>query len=114
MARSCAHILEDILEAIAGIESAVAGKDYEDFQDDWLTRHGVERGIEIISEASRHIPGSLLAFRPEIPWNEIRGVGNVLRHEYHRVSCIIIWNIIDKHLPPLKTAVREMLNGLDE
>jgi uncharacterized protein with HEPN domain len=48
----------------------------------WL----IERDIEIISEASRHLTYELKARRTEIPWSKVAGMGNVLRHEYERVA----------------------------
>ena len=33
------------------------------------------------------------------------GIGNVLRHEYHRVSDPLIWNVVQVNLPALKAAV---------
>jgi hypothetical protein len=50
-------ILAEIIAALDGISAATAGKTLDDFRDDWLLRHGVERGIEIISEATRQHPG---------------------------------------------------------
>lgn len=60
-------VLDDIIDAIDGIEAAVQGKTFEEFQSDWLLRHGVQRGLEIISEASRHIPEAMLARAPASP-----------------------------------------------
>src|SRR5436309_14526766 len=68
MARKVRPVLQEMLAAIEGIDASIAGKRFADFQSEWLLRHGVQRGIEIISEARRHIPPSLLASRPEIPW----------------------------------------------
>lgn len=70
-----------------------------------LLRHGVQRGIEIISEAARRIPPELQAREPNIPWAQIMGIGNVLRHEYHRVSDTLIWNVVQEYLPSLKAAI---------
>ncbi|WP_319023040.1 DUF86 domain-containing protein [Mesorhizobium sp. B1-1-8] len=67
-------ILAEILAALDGIAAATARKTLEDFRTDWLLRHGVERGIEIISEAARHIPDDLTGLAPEIPWKQIRGI----------------------------------------
>ena len=50
-------VLDDIVTAIDGIEAAVHGK----------LRHGVQRGLEIISEASRHIPEPMLTHAPGVP-----------------------------------------------
>jgi hypothetical protein len=55
MTRKIAPILHEIVTAIDGIQGAVAGKTFADFQKDWLLRHGAQRAIEIISEASRHV-----------------------------------------------------------
>ena len=65
----------------------------------------MERGIEIISEASRRIPAELRALRPEVPWNDIASIGNIPRHKYHSISMPIIWELVQKDLPPLKAAI---------
>jgi uncharacterized protein with HEPN domain len=94
-----------IRDAIEGVEGAVRGKTLDDFSADWLLRHGVQRGIEIISEAARRIPTDLQASQPNIPWAQIMGIGNVLRHEYHRISDPLISNVVQEYLPPLKAAI---------
>jgi uncharacterized protein with HEPN domain len=112
MARRHAEpILAEILDALNGIEAATAGKTLDDFRSNWLLRRGVERGIEIISEASRHIPDDLLVEAPEIPWKQIRGIGNVLRHEYHRTSDSIIWAVVTGNLPSLHQAIKRMIEA---
>jgi uncharacterized protein with HEPN domain len=87
---------------------AVAGKMFANFQKDWLLRHGAQRAIEIISEASRHVPDQLKAMHPKIRWRSIAGIGNVLRHEYDAISDKVIWKVIQDELPPLKAAVTIM------
>jgi uncharacterized protein with HEPN domain len=47
MARKARPVLNEILKAIEGIQNALAGKTFEDFELDWLLNHGVQRGIEI-------------------------------------------------------------------
>ena len=42
------------------------------------------------------------------------GIGNVLRHEYHRISDTVIWNVVQVYLPPLRAAVSAMEEDLDE
>jgi uncharacterized protein with HEPN domain len=103
-----------ILDAIEGMERAVRGKTLDDFDRDWLLRHGVQRGVEIVSEAARRIPPELQERQPQIPWAQIIGIGNVLRHEYHRVSDRLIWNVVQEHLPPLKAAVLAIAAELKE
>lgn len=47
---------------------------------------------------------------PEIPWPQIRGVGNRLCHEYDRISGPRIWLMVERDLPALKGAVRVALS----
>jgi len=102
--------LEDIAEAIAGIEQTLADADFEAFAGSWQMQRAIERGLEIISEASRGITEAQQSTHPEVRWAQIAGIGNVLRHEYHRVEATIVWNITQTHLAGLARAVRRMLD----
>jgi uncharacterized protein with HEPN domain len=108
MAREFRHALDDMLGAINGIQAAVAGKTLADYQGDWVLTHAIQRGIEIISEASRALPDDVKALRPEIPWPQVRTIGNVLRHEYHGLTDQIIWGVVVDELPALKTAIEAL------
>jgi hypothetical protein len=57
-ASSLAPRLTDILEAIERIRAEMAGVTIEAFEADWRKRWLVERGVEIISEASRRLTGA--------------------------------------------------------
>ena len=71
-------------------------------------------GIEIVSEASRHIPDELRDAFPDVPWKRIAGIGSVLRHEYHRISDAVIWNVVTEYLSDLKEAVLKMQAELED
>lgn len=114
MARRITPVLQDILDAIDIIEQATAGKTFAQFRENRLLSLGVQRAIEIISEATRHVPDELLATRPETPWARIRGAGNVLRHEYHRIADDVIWAVVVRDLPPLKAAILAIRVSLAE
>jgi uncharacterized protein with HEPN domain len=94
MAGKIGPVLDEMLKAIDGIQTAVTGKTFSDFEKEWLLRHGVQRDIEIISEASRRLPADIKARHPAIRWAAIAGIGNVLRHDYHSISNKVIWAVI--------------------
>jgi uncharacterized protein with HEPN domain len=106
MARKIGHILHDILEAIERIEHATRGKTLQEFESSWEMRWLVQRGIEIVSEASRGIPDAAKSQRPEIPWKQVAGIGNVLRHDYSGLADRIIWGVVHDELPKLKKAIK--------
>lgn len=103
----------DIEAAIAGIIEATSGKTVGEFKADWLMRHGVQRGIEIISEATRHLPPEVLARHSEIAWPKVRAVGNVLRHEYQSISDEIIWSVVKEDLPRLQAVMAFIRSDLE-
>jgi uncharacterized protein with HEPN domain len=105
--------LEDILDAVATIGIYTSGKSEADYEADRMLRDAVERNIERISEASRHIPRSLTATHPEIPWRKVADIGNILRHAYPIVDDSLIWEVVVRDLPPLKLAVEQMLAELN-
>ncbi|WP_320196993.1 HepT-like ribonuclease domain-containing protein [Agrobacterium rosae] len=107
-------VLVEMLDAINGIETHTSGKTIEDFERDWLLKLAIQRALEIISEASRHIPDDLFVIAPDVPWKQIRGVGNVLRHEYHKVADDVVWAVVTEHIAPLKNAVQSILDSLEE
>jgi uncharacterized protein with HEPN domain len=94
-----------ILEAIANIETDIAGFDFEQFRLDRRARQLVERNLEILSEASRRLPKELKEEEAHIPWRALAGIGNVLRHEYHDTYPTVLWDTCKKDLTPLKDAV---------
>lgn len=94
--------LSDIIEAIEHVRSTTAGIDLDAFERDWEKRWLVERGIEIISEASRRLPNELKTRHPGIPWPRVAGIGNVLRHEYERTEPALLWEVVQSHLEPLR------------
>jgi uncharacterized protein with HEPN domain len=78
--------LEDILDAVQNVQQFAAGRSFEDYRTDIMLRLAIERCIEIVSEASRHIPAQMKAEHPSVPWQNVADIGNVLRHGYQSID----------------------------
>ena len=103
--------LRDILEAIDGVAEMMEGVDVESYRRDYQRRKAVERCVEIVSEASRHIPEELKGAFPDQTWDEIAAIGNLLRHHYQRVDDLILWKIATRSLPHLRKAIVSMIQA---
>ena len=101
--------IEDILEALDNIEDYVVGLEYATFRADRKTVDAVERNLEIIGEATANLPDEILARWPEVPWHYMRGLRNLLIHEYFGVDVGILWQTIQEDLPPLEPLLRKVL-----
>jgi uncharacterized protein with HEPN domain len=66
--------------------------------------------VEIISEASRHLTDEMKARHPEIPWQKVAAIGNVLRHNYENIAAPVIWKLAQTDLPALEKVCRVELD----
>jgi uncharacterized protein with HEPN domain len=99
-----------VLEAISDIREALDGATLQDIMKDRIRRAAFERLLEIISEASRHIPEEWRAQDgPMIPWKAIANLGNVIRHTYMHVELTTLWDIYKNDLDPLQLALDRMI-----
>jgi uncharacterized protein with HEPN domain len=103
--------LRDILEATTEIEEMLAGSSLERFTTDKMRRRATERYLEVICEAARAIPDRVKEDEPGIDWRKMIDFGNLLRHAYHTTKPEIVWDIIQNHLPPLKSFVERRIRA---
>jgi len=101
--------LRDILESIDQIDGFIQDMDFDAYQRDEKTRAAVERKMQILTEAVIRLEMECPEAYPEIDWKGYRGMGNFLRHSYHRVSDEIVWNTVKDDLPLLKAIVERAL-----
>ena len=113
MDKKAGPVIAAMLEQVEAIEAWTQGKSFDDFCAERLLRQAVQRAIEIISEASRRLRDDLKAQHPEINWEAVRSIGNVLRLEYENVQDEAIWLVVTDHIAPLKTALLGMKGQLN-
>ncbi len=101
--------VEDILTSIEKIEEYTRGMSYEQFSVDGKTVDAIIRNMEIIGEAAGYIPLDIQEKYPELGWLEMRGMRNIMAHEYFGVSLPIIWRAIEQDLGPLKIGLKKLL-----
>lgn len=86
---------------------------FETFRHDQRTIDAVLWNLAIIGEAARRIPPEVAAAYPDVAWVEMRGMRNVIIHQYGEVSLTIVWDTIQYDLPPLALQLRALLNSQD-
>jgi uncharacterized protein with HEPN domain len=103
--------LTDVIENIDAIHEFVGDLDYARFIENREKIYAVTRALEIISEASRHIPENIKARHGDIAWPQIKAAGNIYRHEYRGVDLKVVWDTIG-HLDPLRIMAESELQAL--
>lgn len=110
--RSLSEVLQDILEAIADIETFTAEIDFEAFRQNREKVLAVVKAIEILGEAVKKISEDIRNRYPQIPWKEIAGMRDVLVHEYWGIDLNVVWATVQEGIPPLKSAILEIQEEL--
>ncbi|HAR34964.1 MAG TPA: DUF86 domain-containing protein [Desulfobacter sp.] len=100
--RSWKFRFEDILEALDRIFRYVKDLNYDGWMKDQKTIDAVIRNLEIIGEAAANVPQEIQDLYVDIPWYQMKGMRNILIHEYFGVDNDVLWNTIKKDLPVLK------------
>ena len=70
----------------------------------------VLRNLEVIGEAIKRLPVEWRERAPEIPWQDVAGLRDILIHQYQGVDFAIVWDIVANEVPALHGAVSELLN----
>jgi uncharacterized protein with HEPN domain len=76
-------------------------KSADEFASDRKTFDACIRNLQILGDAAKGIPPSIQSEFPHIPWRKIRGLRNVVVHEYFLTDPQIVWQTIERELPEL-------------
>lgn len=110
MPRKWRFRLRDILNAIGQLEHHTRGLDRRSFKRDNKTVHAVLYNLYVIGEAASHLPKTVREKHPGVDWNRIRGLRNVIAHEYFAVHLDIVWQAATEDAPALTGSLRKILD----
>ena len=107
--REWRHRIEDILDAIAEIQSFVAGLTVEQFKTDTKTLKAVTADLMIIGEAANHVPDDVQEAHTDVPWLVMRAMRNRVVHVYFDIDPDILWDTVQDDLPRLVDPLKKLL-----
>ncbi len=112
MPRDYNAYLKDILDAIRKIENYTKAISFDDFVENELITDGVVRNLEVIGEAVKNIPEDVKDKKPEVEWEKIAGLRDILIHDYFGIDEDIVWDTVKNKLPELKEKINELLSEI--
>lgn len=104
--------IEDIISSLDLIYEYMTGVDYNSWSADRKTIDAVIRNLEIIGEAANRIPDDIQKRYSDVPWAQMKGMRNILIHEYFGVDTDILWQTIQKDLPLVRDKIRQLPSKL--
>lgn len=102
--------LQDILTAGLAISRFLKGVSKEAFLVNEEKNEAVVRKLEIIGEVARRVSPEVQLQLPDIPWHLLKGMRNILIHDYDDVDLDIVWETAQRDVPQLIGALRRYLD----
>lgn len=107
MTRQARDRISDIRAAIARCLRYAEQLDQADPDSAEMAADAVERNIVVIGEAATRLSASVTDAIPGVDWSAIRGMRNMLVHEYFGVDRAVVREVVEVELRPLDDALRE-------
>ena len=95
------QFLLDMLQSAELVINYTAQCSKDEFLINVQLQDAVIRRLLVIAEAARRVSETTRQTLPMITWQEINGMQNRLVHEYDDVDLNIVWNAVQKQIPPL-------------
>lgn len=106
--------LQHIHEAAALILEYTTGMSKHTFLSDRKTQQAVLMNLMVLGEAAallRNEHPDFVASHPEAEWNKIRGMRNILAHEYWAINMGIVWETAFSKIPKLHDTLTNLIAG---
>ena len=113
MSRDWRLRVEDILAAAERATRFVGEMDLAAFKADERTASAVLHQIFLIGEAAARLPEEIRNRTPDVPWEEIIGMRNIIAHGYFEVDLEVPWKTVRLDLPPLQQQLRSLLDSAE-
>jgi uncharacterized protein with HEPN domain len=113
MRRDYKVFLQDVLDANANVAEFVGAMTLDQFHDDKKTLHAVVRNLEVIGEAIKQVPAEVRIRYPQVPWQRIAGLRDILIHHYFEIDVEIVWDVVQNKLAELKPQIETILAEAD-
>ena len=107
-----ADLLNDILGFIDRIESWTPLNPMTEAGADEKTLYAVLHALQYIGEAVSRLPVDITNLAPQVPWQKIKAMRNLIAHDYAGIEAAAVWQTVEHRLPELRIAVEGILKRL--
>jgi uncharacterized protein with HEPN domain len=107
-------LLEDIVAAADAIAEFIARHTAETLAGNLLVRSAVVHQLTVIGESVARLSSGVRDQRPEISWTDIKGLRNVVVHNYFGIDWAEVWSAASTDVPVLQSQLIEILRDYRE
>ena len=101
------HVLESLKKIL----------DYSSVEQDEFLRSSLRieasiRQLEVMCEAIARLSTEFLMGHPQVPWRRIKGLRDIINHDFMDVDHRLLWETTRKDLPDLHRRIKSIVNSL--
>ncbi len=96
------------------IASRLVARGKSAYDRDEMLPLAAEAVLHRIGEAVSRLPETLPATHPQVRWRLMRGMRNLIAHQYEVVDPAIVWNTLSHELPVDAAAIEAILEDSGE
>jgi uncharacterized protein with HEPN domain len=104
--------LQHMLSEAAYLVQQSADVQRDEFLADETLKRAFVRSIEIIGEATKHVPEEFRQLHPTIEWRAMAGMRDRLIHGYFGVDYELVWDAAINKVPDLRDRLERLLREL--
>ncbi len=101
--------LLDLL-AFSQMSDRLVAHGHEAYLRDETRRLAAEAITHRIGEAVTRLTPEFVSAHPSVAWRQIKGMRNLVAHDYGRVDYEIVWNTLTSDVPAVAAYVRTLLD----
>ena len=101
--------LKDIYRSGQLVVEFARGMSREDLELDIQKQSAILYQIQIVGEATKRLSREFREQHPELPWDDMAGMRDIIVHQYDRIDLDLIWRTIQENIPEMLEAIAPLL-----
>ena len=65
----------------------------------------------VIGEAAKNLSKRFFEKTPDIPWQKIKGLRDIIAHQYFGLDYPLLWDIVKTKIPELQLAINKEVHS---
>ena len=95
-------LIQHIINECNKIQNILSEISYEKFLSVTMYQDALIRPLEVIGEAAGNLSAEFVEKNPAIPVSNMKGMRNLLMHQYFRVDLNLVWQTCVIDIPPIR------------
>ena len=106
--------VQELLDLTDRLANLIRGHDFASFRADLSAQDAACMNLLRLGEGTKFVPEETQEASPQIPWAELRGLRNLLAHDYFGIDLELLWHTLNAEVPQLRAPLETILLQADE